>query len=457
MSKLALFGGSPIFKPDFVHEDPWPETLPEDMKAVQEVFTSGNFTGLHNEQVRELESEFASYTGAKYALALGTGTASLHAAVAAAGCKPGDEVIVPALTFLASATAVLHHVSIPVFADIDPQTYNIDPASVEKKISSRTRAIMAVDMHGLPADYEALYEIARKHDLVLIADAAHAIGAEYRSKKVGNLADITGTSIMPAKQLATCGEGGIFTTNNPDFYNQASMVRLFGEVIRPGEERAYNAYTLGWNYRLNPVQAAYARSQLKRLQVYSSIFTDNGGFLTEILRELPGIIPPLIPDGSTHVYHMFRIRFDPFALGYDIHLGRFTNAVSDAMQAEGLPLRFYQYLPVPGQMVFRLKQGFGDGIPWTLPEARSVSYDIEEYPITLDVLENTRCIGKSGTSGPNYFRNRSTMEAYASGFNKVWDHLDDIVGYAQNKDYQPPWSNIALSTRGEWTVLAPDP
>lgn len=456
MSQLALFGGKPLFNPDQLREDPWPETLPQDLAAVQEVFSSGAFTGLHNEQVEKLEGEYASYTGAKYALALGTGTASLHAAVAAAGCKPGDEVIVPALTFLASASAVLHHVSIPVFADIDPQTYNIDPSSVEEKISPRTRAIMAVDMHGLPADYETLYEVARKHDLVLIADAAHAVGAEYQGKKVGNLADITGTSIMPAKQLATCGEGGLFTTNDANFYNRASMVRLFGEVIKPGEERAYNAYTLGWNYRLNPIQAAYGRSQLERLPSYSRTFSENGNFLASKLRQLPGIIPPYIPNGSTHVYHMFRIRFDPSELGYDVHYGRFTHAVDQAMLAEGLPLRFYQYLPVPGQMVFRLKQGFGDGIPWTLPSAHSVKYDIVDYPITLDVLENTRCIGRSGTSGPNYFRNRMTMEAYVRGFNKVWDHLNELVTYAQDLDYQVPWSNIALSTRGEWTVMAPE-
>jgi dTDP-4-amino-4,6-dideoxygalactose transaminase len=161
------------------------------MQAVQEVFASGEFTGLHNPQVDALEREFASYTGVEYALALGTGTASLHAAVAAAGCLPGDEVIVPALTFLASASAVLHHMSIPVFADIEPQTYNIDPISIEDQISPRTRAIMAVDMHGLPADYDVLKDIANKHKLVLIADAAHSVGAEYKGRKVGNLADIT--------------------------------------------------------------------------------------------------------------------------------------------------------------------------------------------------------------------------------------------------------------------------
>ena len=456
MSKLALFGGPQLLPSDFALEDPWPETLPEDLEVVQRVFESGEFTGLHNEQVAALEKEFATYTGARYALALGTGTASLHAAVAAAGCQPGDEVIVPALTFLASATAVLHHITIPVFADIDPRTYNIDPASVEEKISPRTRAIMAVDMHGLPADYDALRTIAKKHNLVLLGDAAHAVGAQYKGLKVGNLADITGTSIMPAKQLATCGEGGLFTTNQIDHYNRASMVRMFGEVIRKGEERAYNAYTLGWNYRLNPVQAAYARSQLNRLPVNAKIFSENGSYLAAKLSKLPGIIPPYIPSGSTHVYHMFRIRFDPSALGFDIHTGRFTQAVSDAMHAEGLDLRFYQSVPVPGQMVFRLKQGFGRGIPWTLPHARPVKYDIEEYPVTLDVLETTRCIGKSGTSGPNYFRNRATMDAYVRGFEKVWENLDPLIDYAQDLDYQPPWTSIALSTRGDWIVMTPE-
>jgi dTDP-4-amino-4,6-dideoxygalactose transaminase len=247
----------------------------------------------------------------------------------------------------------------------------------------------------------------------------------------------------------------LFTTNQVEYYNRASMVRLFGEVIRKNEERAYNAYTLGWNYRLNPVQAAYARSQLERLPANTTMFTSNGNYLSEKLRALPGLIPPYLPDESTHVYHMFRIRFEPARLGYDIHKGRFSQAVSTAMQAEGLPLRYYQFLPVPGQSVFRHKQGFGYGIPWSLPRARQVNYDIEAYPVTLDVLESTRCIGKSGTSGPNYFRNRSTMDAYIQGFEKVWDNLDIVVDYAHKLDYQSPWSNIALSTRGDWVDMSP--
>jgi dTDP-4-amino-4,6-dideoxygalactose transaminase len=456
MAKLALLGGDPLYKSTRPLEDPWPETTANDLEAVRRVFDSGQFTGLHNAEVEAFEAEYAQYVDADYTLALGTGTAALHAAVAASGCQPGDEVIVPALTFLASASAVLHHVCIPVFADIDPHTYNLDPISAEQKISPRTRAIMAVDLHGLPADYQALRKLAQKHGLVLISDAAHALGAEYHGQPVGSLADITAASIMPAKQLATCGEGGMFSTNNVDYYNRASMVRMFGEVVKKDQPRAYNAYTLGWNYRLNPVQAAYARSQLNRLNDFSHTFSSNGALLSAELNDLPGLITPLIPVGSTHVYHMYRMRFDPALAGLDIHPGRFAQAVSDAMSAERLPLRFYQMSPVPGQMVFRLKEGFGGGIPWNLPGAREHDYDIEDYPVTLEVLEHTRCLGASGTSGPNYFRNPATMQLYIQAFHKVWENLDQLAVYAKHMDYQPPWSSIALSTRGVWTVLTPD-
>jgi dTDP-4-amino-4,6-dideoxygalactose transaminase len=454
-SELALFGGTPIRSADKPLEDRWPETRQQDLAAVQRVFESGEFVGLHNAEVEQFEQEYAGYVGTEYALALGSGTASLHAAVAAAGCQPGDEVIIPALTFVASANAVLHQVCIPVFADIDPLTFNLDPASVEAKISPRTRAIMAVDLHGLPSDYDTLRLIADKHGLIIIGDAAHAMGATYKGRKIGSLADITGTSIMPAKQLATCGEGGMFSTDNVDYYNRASMVRMFGEVIQKGQPRAYNSYTLGYNYRINPVQAAYCRSQLRRLDEYVALFQSNGAYLAAGLAELKGIEPPYIPAGSTHVYHMFRMRFDPAAAGLSAAAGPFAQAVQDAMAAEGLPLRFYQNAPVPGQTIFRSKQGFGGGIPWTLPGARPVNYDIEDYPSTLRVLATTRCIGLSGTSGPNYFRNRHTMELYLEAFRKLWEHLPELARYSEQLDYRPPWTSAAPSTRGNWTVIAP--
>ena len=454
-SKLAIFGGTSVRPMDRPLEDRWPETRPDDMEAVQRIFESGEFVGIHSLEVEEFENEYARYVGAEYALALGSGTASLHAAVVAAGCQPGDEVIIPALTFVASANAVLHQVCIPVFADIDPRTYNIDPVRIEEKISLRTRAIMAVDLHGLPADYDALRIIAKKHGLVIIGDAAHAMGASYKGKKVGGLADITGASIMPAKQLATCGEGGMFSTNHLDYYNRASMIRMFGEVIQKGQPRAYNSYTLGYNYRINPVQAAYGRSQLRRLDEYASLFEANGTYLANGLRELKGIEPPYIPEGCTHVYHMFRMKFDPGAAGLAIEAGRFAQAVQNAMTAEGLPLRFYQNAPVPGQTIFRSKEGFGGGIPWSLPGAREINYNIEDYPVTLDTLDTTRCIGLSGTSGPNYFRNRKTMDLYLEGFRKLWENLPLLGEYSKEIDYQPPWTFAAPSTRGVWTVITP--
>ena len=456
MSKLALFGGTPVFTgKERPLADPWPETTPEDMEAVQKVFNSGEFLGINHPEIEALEKELAEYFDVDYILAMGSGTASLHAAVAAAGVKPGDEVIVPALTFLASASAILHHVCIPVFADIDPYTFNIDPVSVESKITNRTRAIMAVDLHGLPADYDALRKIADKHNLVLIEDAAHATGATYKGKKAGALADVAGTSLMPVKQLATCGEGGIFFTDNPDYYNRASMVRSFGEVIQKDKPRAYNAYTLGWNYRINPIQATYVRGQLRRLDRYVAEFISNGTYLSDGLRKLPGIIPPVVPEGSTHVYHMYRMRFDPKAAGLDISAGRFARAVEDAMAAEGMPLRLYQNAPIPGQAMFRLKEGFGDGVPWSLPGTNPINYDVEDYPATLEVLETTRCIGKNGSAGPWYFRNRNTMDLYIEAFNKVWGSLDQLAGYAKGMDYSPPWTTLAPSTRGNWVVVSP--
>lgn len=455
MNKLALLGGTPVVASDRILEDPWPAVHPEDMAAVQRVFESGQFVGIHHPEVEALEQEYAAFVGTKHALALGSGTASLHAAVAAAGCQPGDEVIVPALTFLASATAILHHLAIPVFVDIDPRTFNLDPARVEEAITPRTRAIMAVDLHGLPADYEALRAIARRHGLVVIADAAHAMGAVYRGRRVGSLGDINGTSIMPAKQLPTCGEGGLFSTDREEYLNRASMVRMFGEIVRKGQPRAYNAYTLGWNYRMNPIQAAFARSQLQRLEANATRFASHGARLAEGLRQLPGLVPPHIPDGSTHVYHMFRFRVDPAAAGLDVPAGRLAQAIEEAMRAEGLPLRFYQNTPVPGQAVFQLREGFGQGIPWRLPGANDVSYDLEAYPVTLEVLESTRCLGRPGTSGPNYFGRPETIDLYLEGFRKLWENLGALAQHALRIDYQPPWSHPAPSTRGVWDVLTP--
>jgi dTDP-4-amino-4,6-dideoxygalactose transaminase len=186
MKKLAINGG-PKAIPQTLDLPDWPIITDEDVKAVQRVIESKNLWGKDNPEVVSWEKEYAEYTGMKYCLALNSGTASLHACIAGIGTEPGDEILVPALTFLASATAVLHHNAIPVFVDIDPRTFNIDPAKIEEKITDRTKAIMAVDYHGLPADYDAIYKVAQKHGLVVIEDGSQAGGASYHGKKVGSL------------------------------------------------------------------------------------------------------------------------------------------------------------------------------------------------------------------------------------------------------------------------------
>ncbi|GAI28537.1 unnamed protein product, partial [marine sediment metagenome] len=278
----------------------WPIVTEEDVAAIQRVIERRDFWGKENEEVIGLEKEYSEYTGMKYCLALNSGTAALHACIAGIGIEPGDEVLVPALTFLASATAVLHHNAIPVFVDIDPRTFNIDPNKIEEKITDRTKAIMAVDYHGLPADYDEIYSVARKHNLVVIEDGSQAAGAEYKGRKVGSLGDISGMSIMPLKALPGGGEGGLLCTNNEVYRDLADMVRMFGEIVSSGEEREYNAYTMGWNYRICPFSAAMARSELKRLDKYMQARREKVAYISKALSEIPGIIPPYVPDDRTH-------------------------------------------------------------------------------------------------------------------------------------------------------------
>lgn len=449
-SKLAIFGGLPVVNSNENFESTWPVITDDDRCAVNQVFNDNNFNGIHNTEIEELESDYANYTGSRYALSCANGTAALHMAISAAGCGQNDEVIVPALTFVATAMAVLHSGAVPVFADIDFKTFNIDPEDVRRKITPKTRAVVAVDLHGLPADYIKLKEICTQNGLVLIADAAHSSGAELGNKKVGSLADINCTSLMPLKQFPTCGEGGLFSTDILEFRNNASKVMSFGEVILKNEVRAYNSLTLGWNYRMNAIQAAFARSQLKRLDYYADQFFKNGVFLINSIKEMQGIIVPYIPKNSTHTFHMLRLGFDPKLAGYDIDTGLFTQAVENAMRAEGLPLRHYQNRPLPLQTIFRDETYKPYGVLKDKNLSDRERKIEDEFPIAFKTIEHTRCIGENGTSGPKYFLNRNSVEKYVSGFYKIWENLDDIVKYTKDLNYVKPWIKPGFSTRGNW-------
>ena len=419
---LAIAGGKRTISEEL--KIGWPVITQEDKKAVMAVLDRGILWGPCAPEVVGLQEDFARYIGTKYCIAVNSGTAALHMAVAAAGIGPGNEVITSAFSFLASAVAVLHHNAIPVFVDIDPKTFNMDPKKIEEKITSRTKAIMPVHIHGLPADMDEINEIAKKHHLIVIEDAAQSHGALYHGKKTGNLSDMASFSLNSTKNMPG-GEGGLFVTNNEVYRGKANMVRMFGEFLKPEEGRKYNAYTMGWNYRTQELPAAFARSQLKRLDEYNTNSQRNAEYLSPHLAEIKGVIPPFVPPDRTHIYHKYRVRLNPNEVGLDMEPAKFRDLVMMALQAEGVDAVLWQTIPIPGQTLFQLKEGYGKGCPWSCQYAEEISYDLDDYPQTLKLLADSLVI--CSEIYPIYPQSLELMKYYAEAFHKVFDNIDEVV------------------------------
>ncbi|TFF90171.1 MAG: DegT/DnrJ/EryC1/StrS family aminotransferase, partial [Promethearchaeota archaeon] len=230
----------------------------EEQEAVLRVMESQMLTLLHGTYVKQFEDDFADYIGVKHAIGVNTGTAALHLAIAALDIGPGDEVIVPPFTFIATASSVLHNNAIPIFADINPKSYTLDPESVREKITDRTKAIIPVHLAGISTDMDALTDLAKEYNLKIIEDAAQSIGTQWRGKKVGSLGTIGCFSFYPSKNITT-GEGGMITTDNDKLAEQCRLIRHHGEP----SWYVYNR--LGYNYRMTEIQGAIGGIQLKRL------------------------------------------------------------------------------------------------------------------------------------------------------------------------------------------------
>ena len=432
MSELAIKGG-PKTVPDGMIK-PWPWITEEDKQAVMRALENASPWRYPYEEITELERAWAEFVGVKHCLACNSGTASLHMCVAAAGVGAGDEVIVPAFTFLASASCVLHSNAIPIFVDIDPNTCCIDPSKIEERITDRTKAIIAVDIHGLPCDYDEIHEIAARHGLKVIEDGAQAHGATYKGRQVGALGHMAGCSLNGSKNLSALAEGGLFTTDDDHAAELAARVRMFGEVVRPGEPRKYNAYMMGWNYRTDPLQAAFARSQLRRLPEMMAAKQKNCEYLADRIKELPSINVQEVPPDRTHTYFFFVFRIQPYKDGIDVPVWAFRDAVSECLVAEGVPARRWQHFTVPEQSLFQFRDAYGKGCPWSCPFARpGITYDAAEYPEARRLVEEFLCIGHS-TGGLNPPNGIELMQLYADGFEKVLvDHLDDVIEMAREK------------------------
>jgi perosamine synthetase len=430
MQKLAIQGGPPVV-PRGEGQVVWPVVTPEDREAVMRVMDSGKFTYLAQgeQEVQGLEQEWADFVHSRYCVAVSNGTVALALALSALGVCPGDEVLVPALSFIASAIAPLHQCAIPVFVDIDPHTFNMDPQCMREKITPRTRAVLVVHLHGLPADMDEICAIARAHDLFVIEDAAQSHGATYKGRQTGSLGDIAVFSLNVSKNLPTCGEGALVTMQSPQLAERMRMLRQYGEVITPGQERTYISHFLGWNQKPNCIQAAFTRSQLSRFPAYQARRVENVSRFLAALADLPGVICPLTPADRTHAWHIVRLRFDARAAGPDdLAPDLLREALQRTLRSEGVPLARYQRVPLPAQQVFQTREGFGRGYPWTLPGVPEQRYCGEDYPQTLAVIADSLTLQRvhlHPASGP-------LLDLYVQAFHKVFAHLDVVARLARS-------------------------
>ncbi len=369
--KLAIHGGTPVRRTLLPYGR---QCLDEDdIAAVVEVLCSGWLTT--GPKVAEFEETFARTVGAKHAVAVSSGTAALHTAMYAIGIGPGDEVIVPAMTFAASANCVVFQGGTPVFADVDPDTLLLDPAQVEARITPRTKAIIAVDYAGQPCDYDTLQAIARRHGLTLVADACHALGGGYRGRPVGSLADVNTFSFHPVKHI-TAGEGGMVTTDDPELARRMRTFRNHGITSdhRQREKAGswfYEMADLGYNYRLTDFQCALGISQLRKVPGWVAHRQEIARRYDAAFTEIPAVRPLGVRGDVSHAYHLYVIQLDLAQL-------RATRAeVFAALRAEGIGVNVH-YIPVHLHPFYREKFGTGPGM---CPVAEQAYEQIISLPI----------------------------------------------------------------------------
>lgn len=371
MEKLAIEGGKPVRGTLLPYGHQWIDE--DDVQAVIEVLRSDWLTT--GPKVADFERAFANTVGAKEAVAVSSGTAALHAAVYTLGIGPGDEVIVPPMTFAATANCVVFQGGIPIFADVDPNTLLLDPAQVEMKITPRTKAIIAVDYAGQPCEYTALRAIADRHGLWLVADACHALGATYKGRPVGSLAHLSTFSFHPVKHITT-GEGGMITTDDPHLARQMRVFRNHGITTDHRQREAqgswfYEMVDLGYNYRLTDIQCALGTSQLRKLPDWVARRQAIARQYDAAFAEIPSVEPLRVREDVSHAYHLYVIRLNLTEL-------RATRAdVFSALRAEGIGVNVH-YIPVHLHPFYREQFGAGPGM---CPVAEAAYEEIISLPL----------------------------------------------------------------------------
>lgn len=351
----------------------------EDIKAVIEVLRSDWLTT--GPKVAEFEEAFSRYVGAQYAIAVSSGTAALHCAMYALGIGSGQEVIVPTITFAASANCVVYQGGIPVFVDVAPDTLLIDPQDVERKITPQTRAIIAVDYAGQPCDYDALKAIADRHHLSLVADACHSLGATYRGRSVGSLADLNAFSFHPVKHITT-GEGGMITTDNEAYAQRMRIFRNHGITAdhRQNESQDswfYEMVDLGYNYRITDFQCALGMSQLQKLPRWLERRQEIAQQYDKAFAEIKGIEPLVVNSDVRHAYHLYIVGINHAESGID------RGRLFQELRSQGIGVNVH-YVPVHMHPFYQNRFGTGRGLCPGAEAAYEQIISLPMYPAMTD-------------------------------------------------------------------------
>ena len=417
MERLALHGGPKTITSRLRHYN---SIGAEEVAAARAVVESGmlskylgcwdpDFFG--GPKVQEFERLCESRFGVKHAVTVNSWTSGLIAAVGAIGIEPGDEVIVTPWTMCASATAILHWNALPVFADIEPDTFCLDPGSVESRISPRTKAIMAVDIFGQSADMDSLRAIANRHGLRIISDAAQAPGVFYKGRRAGTLGDVGGFSLNYHKHVHT-GEGGILVTDHDEIADRARLIRNHAEAVVGDKGVVDLGNMIGYNFRLGEIECAIGIEQLKKLQRLVAIRQRSAERLAKGLRGLPGLRTPVVRAGCTHAYYMF-----PMVLDVDL-LGVSRDLLFQALQAEGVMGLAQGYQNVHLLPMYQRKICYGhSGFPWTAEFARrDIDYRRGICPVAERLHESTYL----GFELCVHELDDAEVDLIALAFRKVW-------------------------------------
>lgn len=425
--ELAILGGEKIVTG---HAPVWPRFGDDEIAAAtwalneartKRDYISASFGG---EGLEAFEADFAKFLDVDHVVSTNSGCAAIHVALMAAGVKAGDEVIVSPYTWGQTVSPILQANAIPVFADIDPETFNLDPASVEEKISPYTKAILVVHIFGGPAEMDALMDIAERHGLKVIEDCAQADGASYKGKRVGAWGHLGAFSIGNGKNLAA-GDGGMVTTNDKKLRELALLYGHHpsrqGRQMEDLELREY-IDSCCYTYRMHPISSVIARVQLKNLDTWNDSRRKNAEYLSKQLAEIPGVKPPAVNPEGRHVYHMYPMTYCPEELD-DLPRDIFMKA----LQAEGVSASAYVRTPIYLRKRYQEREYFwGQGLPWSLGK-REIIYKKGDCPVAEDRCERTEMnIGSTGW----YEDCEDLMDQYATAFRKLAQNIGALKEHA---------------------------